>query len=366
MVNEIIPINTRNNTLYVGDTGNVKLTFKEPFNEFSKEPLNEGSRNRITYESPNDNIKLTFEETQNMLNNIQKILINSLFGASFDDSFDDSFDASFIISNDNRNEANKNEIEKIQEEIGKIQQDIEKIKKENEKTQKEIELFRLKQEKEKQEKQEKEKKEKEKQEKEKQEKERREKESPRFLAINGVITFKSISLEQPTARNAALRCLPNTAVSQFSIETGGIFERFYSVEHYLLYCKAKLYNHRYVLNYLKEKFEGYCPSFPDEKWENNLKVISKLNSFIDISDGEWDAVKESVLTRGILAKFTQSAAYKRVLLDTGDNILAYLTLDSYLGIGCEDYNGQSPNEWSGENVLGEVLMNVREFIRDML
>lgn len=281
-----------------------------------------------------NDIEFTFKETLNLINNIQQIIINTSF-----------IDNSFIISNNIVK--SDTTIESIQEEIEKIQQDIEKIQKENEKTQKEI-LFI-------------------KQEKEKQEiikKEILRKEKPaRFLAIDGVITFKSISLEQPTARNAALRCLPNTAVSQFNIEAGGSFERFYSIEHYLLYCKAKLYNHRYVLNYLKENFDVYCPSFPDQKWENTLKLISKLNSFIDISNGKWDAVKEEALNRGLLAKFTQNAAYKRVLLDTGDSILAYLTLDSYLGIGREDYDG---GEWSGENVLGEVLMNVREFIRDAM
>jgi len=71
---------------------------------------------------------------------------------------------------------------------------------------------------------------------------------------------------------------------------------------------------------------------------------------------DWESAKDHVMYLVVYAKFTQHKALKKILLDTGDAILAEHTeKDSYWGDG---------SDGSGKNMLGQVLMRVREELRD--
>ena len=77
----------------------------------------------------------------------------------------------------------------------------------------------------------------------------------------------------------------------------------------------------------------------------------------------WDARKVAIVTTGNLAKFGQNAGLRRRLLDTGDSILAEANpKDLIWGIGMADNDpaAQDPANWQGQNLLGKVLMSVRE------
>ncbi len=66
---------------------------------------------------------------------------------------------------------------------------------------------------------------------------------------------------------------------------------------------------------------------------------------------DWEAVKDDVMYRAVLAKFSQHAHLKAVLLGTNDATLVEHTKnDRYWGDGG---NG------SGKNMLGKTLMQVR-------
>jgi N-glycosidase YbiA len=57
----------------------------------------------------------------------------------------------------------------------------------------------------------------------------------------------------------------------------------------------------------------------------------------------------------VLAKFTQHDDLKEILLGTGDALLIeHTTKDSYWGDG---------GDGSGKNMLGQILMSVREELR---
>lgn len=70
---------------------------------------------------------------------------------------------------------------------------------------------------------------------------------------------------------------------------------------------------------------------------------------------EWDTVKEDIMLRGLMAKFTQSPELRELLLSTGDRYLVEDSpRDSYWGVGKDGH---------GHNRLGHLLMVVRECLK---
>ncbi len=70
---------------------------------------------------------------------------------------------------------------------------------------------------------------------------------------------------------------------------------------------------------------------------------------------DWESVKDSVMRKAVLAKFTQHEDLKKLLLSTGDEKLVEHTIkDSYWGDG---------GDGSGRNMLGQILMEVRSTLR---
>lgn len=70
---------------------------------------------------------------------------------------------------------------------------------------------------------------------------------------------------------------------------------------------------------------------------------------------DWERVKDEVMRRAVLAKFTQHAELRARLLATGDALLVEHTRnDSYWGDG---------GDGRGRNRLGQILVSVREELR---
>ena len=70
---------------------------------------------------------------------------------------------------------------------------------------------------------------------------------------------------------------------------------------------------------------------------------------------DWEWVKDEVMRRVVLAKFTQHAELRDTLLETGDALLVEHTRnDSYWGDG---------GDGRGRNMLGRILSSVREELR---
>lgn len=70
---------------------------------------------------------------------------------------------------------------------------------------------------------------------------------------------------------------------------------------------------------------------------------------------DWERVKNEVMRRAVLAKFTQHAELRDTLLETGDAMLVEHTRnDSYWGDG---------GDGRGRNMLGQILVSIREELR---
>jgi N-glycosidase YbiA len=70
---------------------------------------------------------------------------------------------------------------------------------------------------------------------------------------------------------------------------------------------------------------------------------------------DWAAVKDNIMHEAVLAKFTQHADLRGILLATGDSeIIEHTANDAYWGDG---------GDGSGKNMLGLILFRVREALR---
>jgi N-glycosidase YbiA len=70
---------------------------------------------------------------------------------------------------------------------------------------------------------------------------------------------------------------------------------------------------------------------------------------------DWEQVKDDIMREAVWAKFTQHDDLREILLGTGDaTIVEHTEKDSYWGDG---------GDGSGKNMLGQILMEVREKLR---
>ncbi|MBI4751636.1 MAG: NADAR family protein [Acidobacteria bacterium] len=70
---------------------------------------------------------------------------------------------------------------------------------------------------------------------------------------------------------------------------------------------------------------------------------------------DWESVKTSIMREAVFAKFTQHEDLKQILLNTGDaKLIEDSPRDSYWGCG---------KSGNGLNMLGQILMSIREEIR---
>ena len=73
---------------------------------------------------------------------------------------------------------------------------------------------------------------------------------------------------------------------------------------------------------------------------------------------DWNEVKDGIMRKAVLRKFETHKDIREILLATGDELIVENSpIDYYWGCG---------KDGSGKNRLGEILMEVREILRDHL
>ena len=93
------------------------------------------------------------------------------------------------------------------------------------------------------------------------------------------------------------------------------------------------------------------------------KLGRKIHGF---DQALWDAHKYDIVVAGNIAKFGQNPALKEFLLSTGDALIAEASpYDTIWGIGLDRDTALkgTVDQWKGENLLGCVLMDVRDQLR---
>lgn len=128
--------------------------------------------------------------------------------------------------------------------------------------------------------------------------------------------------------------------------------RFNSVEQYMMYNKAITFGDTETAQKILNT--------------NNFKLMKQLGREVhNYNDRVWSSIRYDVVKAGVLAKFSQNAGLAEKLLNTGNSLLAECAVrDRIWGIGLGMSNPDRFNQamWKGQNLLGKVLMDVRNIL----
>lgn len=126
-----------------------------------------------------------------------------------------------------------------------------------------------------------------------------------------------------------------------------------SAEHWMMAGKAKLFDDEEVFQKIIE-----CRTPAEaKKWGRKVR---------NFDNDTWLKNRYEIVREGNLHKFSQNEAMKTFLLNTGERILVEASpVDAIWGIGlAADFRGvENPHHWKGLNLLGFVLMEVRDELR---
>lgn len=100
---------------------------------------------------------------------------------------------------------------------------------------------------------------------------------------------------------------------------------------------------------------------------NDVGVIKELGRGVKgYNETYWNGVRQVIVYKGLIAKFSQNDKLRDMLKATGDSILAECAVkDNIWGIGLSMKNPDrfEISKWMGQNLLGYTLMMVREVIK---
>jgi len=144
----------------------------------------------------------------------------------------------------------------------------------------------------------------------------------------------------------------------------GIFSNWYPIR--FQYQDKDFYNSEQAFMYLKAKYFG--DNNTAEKILNTLSpaIAKKFGREVSGFDEElWEEVREEFMYQAVRAKFMQNDLIKRTLLNTGDDVLVECSSADTIwgaGIDIQDSRINEPIKWPGENLLGFILMELRDKI----
>jgi ribA/ribD-fused uncharacterized protein len=128
---------------------------------------------------------------------------------------------------------------------------------------------------------------------------------------------------------------------------------FYSSEQAFMYLKAQIFEDDYHAEKILRTIS------PQE-----AKILGrKVRNF---DEDKWKSLREDVMYQAVHAKFTQNDPIRHTLIKTNDDVLVEGNSADYIwgaGVDMMDKRLYEPVEWPGENLLGFVLMDLRENLR---
>lgn len=148
-------------------------------------------------------------------------------------------------------------------------------------------------------------------------------------------------------------------------EENGIYSNWYlsdfvgdgilysSMEQYIMYQKALLFQDQDIANQILDI--------------SDVARIKALGRAVrNYNDIVWAGLRQLVVYKGLLAKFSQNPGLKNALLSTGDQVMAECAVkDTIWGIGLSmrDERRFDMAQWRGQNLLGFSLMEVRNCLK---
>lgn len=133
---------------------------------------------------------------------------------------------------------------------------------------------------------------------------------------------------------------------------------FLTAEHYMMACKALLFNDRAVFDQILARGSTNA---------DMTKVKALGREVRDFSDEVWKQHREEIVLNGSLAKFGDEAnrELRERLLGTGDKVIVEASpRDRVWGIGFGEKRALEVKERWGLNLLGVALMKTRDKLRE--
>lgn len=145
-----------------------------------------------------------------------------------------------------------------------------------------------------------------------------------------------------------------------------------STEQSMMYAKEVLFG-------LKEGHDSVLTITSDVNIsvDDNHKLQAKIKNFggrngsiLNFDNKIWAALRYSIVKHANWTKFTTDLELQNILLETGTAVIAEASpYDKIWGIGLKDSNVNKQKiqnqEWCGQNLLGKLLMEIRDSIRQM-
>lgn len=154
-----------------------------------------------------------------------------------------------------------------------------------------------------------------------------------------------ICFHNPNEENAYLS---NWYPSPFTVEK----KNFSSMEQFMMYRKAICFGD-----------EAVAKSILSTDDASQIKALGRQVKNYD--EHIWNGIRQIVVYKGLLAKFSQNEDLKDRLKSTGEAILAECAVKDLIwgvGLSMKDPNRLDKTKWEGQNLLGYTLMMVREYL----
>ncbi len=128
---------------------------------------------------------------------------------------------------------------------------------------------------------------------------------------------------------------------------------FSSMEQYMMYKKAICFGDT-----------DMAVKILNTKDVSHIKELGRL--IADYNDNYWNGIRQIIVYEGLLAKFSQNTDLKKLLLKTGNTILAECAVKDHIwgiGLSMKDPARFEREQWKGQNLLGYSLMMARENLK---
>ncbi|MCR5783821.1 MAG: NADAR family protein [Clostridia bacterium] len=143
--------------------------------------------------------------------------------------------------------------------------------------------------------------------------------------------------------------LSNWYISPFDLDG----KHFTSVEQYIMYRKCLAFGDT-------DSAEAVLKT---DDTAQQQKIGRNASGYID---SVWTGMRQMVAVRGLLAKFSQNDNLKQKLLATDNAVLVECAGSDKIwacGVRLNDDRKKDAFNWSGQNILGFALMEVRELMK---
>lgn len=160
-------------------------------------------------------------------------------------------------------------------------------------------------------------------------------------------------------------------LDKYTFFYGGEFSQWYKSD--FIYNSYKNRHHRLVFN-CSEQYMMYMKAFIFNDFDSVQKIMKTKysseqkkfgRSVKGFDENRWNNVKMDIVFNGNLLKFSQNKDLEDLLLSTtGTTLVEASPIDKIWGIGLDESTARiTPvSKWTGENLLGIALTDVRDFI----